>query len=251
MQCQQLIAQLMHKVCIYFIMYAIIALRREVIYMEDKKLSEYIGNKIKSLRKEKNITQNELGKRIGVKNNTISAYERGAISTDQDVLFKLADVFGVSINDFFPYDEVAETRTPYVTTRNFPYFPTAISAGLPLTVDGVTETSTISVSSDVLGKYSNDRDIFFARINGDSMDKLMQDNTLIAIKPIPLTSLNNGDIVVFSTDHEYSVKHYYRYGDALVFKPNSHDIRHKEQEYSINDNITIHGKVITYIINLD
>src|SRR5699024_10542950 len=94
---------------------------------------------------------------------------------------------------------------------DFPYFPTAISAGLPLTVDGVTETFTISVSSDVLGKYSNDRDIFFARINGDSMDKLMQDNTLIAIKPMPLTSLNNGDIVVFSTDHEYSVKHYYRY----------------------------------------
>ena len=205
-----------------------------------------LGNKIKALRKSRSMTQKELSDLLGLtSDSTVSQWERGVNSPYGKDLYKIAEVFNVSSDFLLGLDE-SEAKT-----FEFPYFPTAISAGLPLTVDGVTETSTISVSSDVLGKYSNDRDIFFARINGDSMDKLMQDNTLIAIKPIPLTSLNNGDIVVFSTDHEYSVKHYYRYGDALVFKPNSHDIRHKEQEYSINDNITIHGKVITYIINLD
>jgi len=205
-----------------------------------------LGNKIKALRKSRSMTQKELSDLLGLtSDSTISQWERGVNSPYGKDLYKIAEVFNVSSDFLLGLDE-SETKT-----FDFPYFPTAISAGLPLTVDGVTETSTISVSSDVLGKYSNDRDIFFARINGSSMDKLMQDNTLIAIKPMPLTSLNNGDIVVFSTDHEYSVKHYYRYGDALVFKPNSHDIRHKEQEYSINDNITIHGKVITYIINLD
>ena len=73
--------------------------------MDDKKLRVHIGSKIKEFRKRKNITQGELGKLVGVKNNTISAYERGIISTDQDVLFKLSDVLEVNLDDFFPQRE--------------------------------------------------------------------------------------------------------------------------------------------------
>ena len=201
---------------------------------------------IRQLRLSRGMTQRQLADALGIKSyTTITKWEKGENVPQGRDLIKLSKLFNVSVDDILGINIIDNN------INQFPYFPTAISAGLPLTVDGVTETSTISVSSDVLGKYSNDRDIFFARINGNSMDKIMSDGTLIAIKPLPITSLNNGDIVVFSTDHEYSVKHYYRYGDALVFKPNSHDLRHKEQEYSINGNITIHGKVITYIINLD
>jgi len=78
--------------------------------MNDKKLRTYIGSKIKELRIKRNITQSELGKKIGVKNNTISAYERGVISTDQDILFKLSDVLDVSIDEFFPSTEEEKTN---------------------------------------------------------------------------------------------------------------------------------------------
>src|SRR5690625_298336 len=78
--------------------------------MNDKKLRTYIGSKIKELRIKRNITQRELGKKIGVKNNTISAYESGVISTDQDILFKLRDVLDVSIDEFFPSTEEEKTN---------------------------------------------------------------------------------------------------------------------------------------------
>src|SRR5699024_5553801 len=101
--------------------------------------------------------------------------------------------------------DVDNTEIKYYT-----YFPTAISAGLPLSVDGITEASKISISDEVLGKYANDKDLYFARANGDSMDKLFKDGSLLAIKPITLDNLKNGDIVVFSDEYEYSVKHYHK-----------------------------------------
>lgn len=65
-------------------------------------LSKYVGKKIREYRKKNNMTQKELGDKIGVKNNTISAYERGAISPEQDMLFELCKVFNISVNDLFP-----------------------------------------------------------------------------------------------------------------------------------------------------
>lgn len=65
-------------------------------------LSKYVGNKIKVFRTRKKLTQKELGEKIGVKHNTISAYESGRISPEQDMLFALSDALDVGIDDFFP-----------------------------------------------------------------------------------------------------------------------------------------------------
>src|SRR5690625_6158602 len=109
--------------------------------MDERKLRIYIGSKIKQLRRKRNITQNDLGKLLGVKNNTISAYERGAISTDQDVLYKLADIFNVSINDFFPNNNESKS-----VSYNYKHFPAYVSAGLPNDIETITEYETISIS---------------------------------------------------------------------------------------------------------
>ena len=65
-------------------------------------ISEYVGKKIKEYRKKKRLTQEELGKRIGVGLSTISGYERGSSSPDNEKLFALSKVLDVSVNDFFP-----------------------------------------------------------------------------------------------------------------------------------------------------
>jgi len=80
----------------------------------------------------------------------------------------------------------------------------------------------------------------------------MQDKSLIVVQSIDnLDLLKNGDIVVFSDDYEYSVKHYYKDNDKLVFKPNSSNPVHHDQTYNIDDKINIHGKVVLYIVNVD
>ncbi|CDQ22634.1 transcriptional repressor DicA [Halobacillus karajensis] len=48
------------------------------------------------------MTQKELGDAIGVRHNTISQYEKGRNAPEQNMIFAIANVLGVSVGDFFP-----------------------------------------------------------------------------------------------------------------------------------------------------
>src|SRR5699024_1641252 len=180
------------------------------------------------------ITQTKMAHDLGYPEMTVSNWMKEKTYPRVDRLQQMADYFNIRRSDL---TELKEEDTDYkVNTSNYTYFPTAISAGLPLEIDGITESSKITVSDEFLGKWANNKNIFFAHINGDSMNRLMQCGSLIAVKPInSIDELKNGDIVVYSVDGEYSVKHYYKYGDTLVFKPNS-TTEHEEHTYNVNDN---------------
>lgn len=70
--------------------------------IKTENLSQYIGNRIKLYRVKKKMTQEELANRLGTKKATISNYETGYRSPQQDMLFELARVLEISINDLFP-----------------------------------------------------------------------------------------------------------------------------------------------------
>ncbi|MCG0275625.1 MAG: helix-turn-helix domain-containing protein [Thermosediminibacteraceae bacterium] len=57
-----------------------------------------IGERIKSLREERKITQQELARYLGVSQKTISNYENGERSPDPDTLRKIADYFDVTVD---------------------------------------------------------------------------------------------------------------------------------------------------------
>ena len=65
-------------------------------------LKKYIGNQIKLFRKSAGLTQDELAQKLNTTKQTISRYEKGDRKANQDMLFSLCDIFGVSIDDFFP-----------------------------------------------------------------------------------------------------------------------------------------------------
>lgn len=65
-------------------------------------INKYIGQMICKFREQKNITQKELAEYLNTTPQTISRYEIGDRKANQDILFKLANYFNVSINDFFP-----------------------------------------------------------------------------------------------------------------------------------------------------
>lgn len=70
--------------------------------MDKAELNKFVGKKIKEYRQKKNLTQKELGSRLGLVHSTISSYERGSISSDSDSLYSLAHELGVKIDSFFP-----------------------------------------------------------------------------------------------------------------------------------------------------
>lgn len=78
-------------------------------------LKKYIGNQIKIFRKSAGFTQDELAKRLNTTKQTISRYEKGDRKANQDMLFELCDIFGVSIDDFFP-SQNEDLQSPTVST---------------------------------------------------------------------------------------------------------------------------------------
>ena len=62
---------------------------------------ELVGRKIRRLRKERKLTQNELAGRIGIQQSDLSRIERGEYRVSLDTLFRMLAEFKVSVGEFF------------------------------------------------------------------------------------------------------------------------------------------------------
>ena len=115
--------------------------------LEEKKL----GERIKAIRKEKKITQKQLGELIGKKEITIRKYENGQIAPTLEVITKIAEALDTSISKLVTekgkthiYNETSGEHylfdTPYVENDN--------------TVESSLKISSISVEiQSALDKY--------------------------------------------------------------------------------------------------
>ena len=65
-------------------------------------INKYAAKMLKQLRLEKKMTQEELAKQLNITQQQVARYENNLRQFKQDFLFKLADYFKVSINEFFP-----------------------------------------------------------------------------------------------------------------------------------------------------
>ena len=68
------------------------------------------AERIKQLRKKKGISQSELAEVIGVKNNTVSTWERGTRQPDFEALNLLSDYFEVSFEYILGSSDKEEAR---------------------------------------------------------------------------------------------------------------------------------------------
>ncbi len=66
---------------------------------------------IRALREDRDLKQRELAEILGVSQNTYSQYETGVIAYTDQVLIKLADFYGVSIDYLTDRTENPEINT--------------------------------------------------------------------------------------------------------------------------------------------
>lgn len=71
---------------------------------------EKIGRLIAELRKEKNMTQVELGKRLGVTKNAVSKWERGLCLMDMSLLEPLCKILDISIVELLNGEKIQRTE---------------------------------------------------------------------------------------------------------------------------------------------
>lgn len=67
--------------------------------------ARYVGLKIRQLRRKRNLTQAELSAKIGVQQSDLSRMEKGEYRISLDTLFKILQVFEMTMAEFF--EEVA------------------------------------------------------------------------------------------------------------------------------------------------
>ena len=203
-------------------------------------LKKYIGNQIKTFRKSAGFTQDELAKRLNTTKQTISRYEKGDRKANQDMLFELCDIFGVSIDDFFPSQNEtlqSPTTSPIQTIYNelepprqrkvITYAEKLRDEQEKLRKAKINEVSEKVVqlygydyydhaASAGTGQYLNDVRVerielpvdvdadFVIPIKGDSMEPDYQDGDLVFIQTS--VDLNDGVIGVFNYNGEAYIK---------------------------------------------
>lgn len=203
-------------------------------------LKKYIGNQIKTFRKSAGFTQDELAKRLNTTKQTISRYEKGDRKANQDMLFELCDILGVSIDDFFPsqnetttspiqtiYDKLTPPRQVKVLTyaekqlneqRNEEETKVnEVSEVISLyQVEVVSETAAACGFNYGFGYDDTDRETIevdeqpprhdiATKVSGDSMQPDYQDGDILYLVDKGLTTYN-GDLAVIA------------YGDRSYFK---------------------------------
>ena len=70
-------------------------------------MKESFGQRLARLRKEKDLTQNDIADKVGVTSQAVSKWENDQASPDIDVLLKLSDIFEISTDELLGVEKQA------------------------------------------------------------------------------------------------------------------------------------------------
>lgn len=207
----------------------------------------------------KGHTVASLSKESGVPYTTIkSMIERDLKNASIDNVLKICNVLGIRADDLANVDVMTEAPAPYYTlsTKEIPYYG-EISAGNLLNVEAVTykEVDYLLIAEQILGKYSTNKDLFAMKANGESMNKIIPNGSIVIAKRVNVEELKDEDIVIFSYDGEYSMKRFRRdlEDEVIIFSPESTDRKFRDLvvPFDTQNDLIIHGKVVVYSVTLD
>lgn len=212
---------------------------------------EVLSRNLKKLIESKGIDQKILADYLGISEMSVSNWVNAVKYPRMGNVQKMADYFGVLKSDII---EGRDNVIPFPTSSQYRKYP-SVSAGLPIEIDGITENDAekISIPDILMGKWAGNSDIYFTRTNGDSMNKVIPHNSLIAVKPVELHELKDNDIVVYRNGAEYAVKRFIQGDERLIFKPDSTDNRFADDVIDMDNagDLRIKGKVVMWIVTTD
>ncbi|MFT8728605.1 MAG: XRE family transcriptional regulator [Oenococcus oeni] len=205
------------------------------------------GLKLKELRKQKKITQKDLGDLLGnTPPTTVSSWERGQSKPRMDVAAKIAKILNTSVSNLMG-DELENYSNAYSKISNnsisLPIY-SHLFAGMP---DGAEEdiVGKIEIPGGVANKYGR-KNLLAVKVEGDSMNKVILDG-MIAVVNTDDTEVKNGDVyAVIVNGYANTIKHVFKYPDHIRFEPDSFNPANKPFSYKNDEDISIKiiGKLV-------
>ncbi|PTK52058.1 transcriptional regulator [Staphylococcus haemolyticus] len=238
--------------------------------MDKKELAKFIGNKIRKYRLKMELTQDQLGEKLDTKKSTISNYETGYRTPQQDDLFEIAHVLNISIDDLFPKRKKSNDITTVYNQLTPPRQHNVLDyANHQLELQNSTDDNVIDLDTyknenttltDVNGYVSagTGEQIFdepkfkvsvkgyvpphdiALQVNGDSMEPMFSDKEIIFVEKS--NNIKNGQIGVFIINGEAYVKKVHVGEDRLTLVSLNKDYR--DLHFYENEGVRLIGKVI-------
>lgn len=186
-------------------------------------LSKYIGKRIKEFRKARNLTSEELAEKIGTTRATVTRYENGVRKANQDVLFQLADIFNVSVDDFFPPRDSMPSNIIYPLSSglqqvSIPIIGT-IACGDPITAEENIEGYT----KETFEKPVPSGTLFALRCKGHSMEPIIPNGALVTLRAQPNVEDDEIAAVLVDGDNEATLKRIKHQKGMVMLLPENKD----------------------------
>lgn len=200
-------------------------------------------NRIKNLREELNMTQQELADKLEGAKSTVAMYEKGNRKPSLEVLVKLSEIFDCSIDYLLGKTDVRKPIENINNPKKYYMCPVygRISAGQPNWAEECIE-GRLPIDIELMN-IVNPEECFFLRVNGESMNKEIQNGSYALIRKTD--SVDDGDIaVVLVNGYDATLKVFNRQGDFILLEPMSTDSSFKTQVYGKDTEIKIIGKYI-------
>lgn len=208
---------------------------------------------LKTLRKNKQLTQAELSKRLNVSQQTIGAWEVGRSEPSSEGLKEIANFFNVSVDYLIGATHELLDNNIYVSNKPKIYVPVLNVAAGTFRSDDCQYDDEFELPE----KFSHLEDKCFAiHICGESMNKILPNGSIILCEDISKTGYipQNNDIVVCESDREYTVKRLVETSTLVILEPNSTEPSFEPMIFKKDDeflNLNVVGVVRRSFIDFD
>ncbi len=170
------------------------------------------GERIKTLRKEHNLTQEELGKMLGVQKAAIQKYEKGTVKNiKRDSLIKLARILDTTPEYILGWDDFPSNTEPADGT-DLVMVPIVgrVAAGISC----FAENNIVDYEPADSRAVRGGEQYVFLRVVGDSMYPIFMEGDLVLVRC--QTSVDSGSYAVVTIDGEDGVVKKVVYGDNFI-----------------------------------
>ncbi len=178
-------------------------------------------NRVRELRRQHSLTQEELGQKLGVQKAAICKYETGRVSLPPEMLVKLCDIFEVSADYILcrdaspipkPMGDVSSLFMPITETVGVPVVG-FVHAGLPMLAE-----ENISEYIPLPANEVRHGDFFYMEVQGDCMTgAFIPEGSLVLVKM--QKQVENGQIAVVRIGDEVLVRKLKHMPPHLVLIP--------------------------------
>lgn len=164
-----------------------------------------LSEQLKKLRKSQNLSQVKFAKIFNISNGTIAMWETGKRQPDSEMLSKIADYFGVSVDYLLGRTETM----PKAKGVKIPVLGN-VAAGIP--IDAIEE---IIDYEEIPEEMARNGEFFGLRINGDSMSPRIEIGDVVIVRK--QSTVDNGDIAIVLINGDVASCKKIKFNDNGIF----------------------------------